>query len=203
MVTWTHPRVATVPDDPTADIGTDDWNAVHTSSMATAKLLGRTTAGAGAVEELISPTFRAYKNANQTGVVNLVYTKVVLQAESVDSHNWFVTGAGGTASRFTPLIPGKYLFSGLVTFGAVNIEDTVSIEALIYKNGALNINGHVYPGGLLMPIVFAQVIGLVDMNGTTDYVELFAWHDSAVNNKTITGTAGGLDTWFSGIWLGP
>lgn len=40
------------PDDPSAPVGTEEWNAALVATMATARLLGRTTAGNGAVEEL-------------------------------------------------------------------------------------------------------------------------------------------------------
>lgn len=48
----THAAVATIADDPDAEINKDEWNAAHSLSMATAKLIGRTTAGTGAPEEI-------------------------------------------------------------------------------------------------------------------------------------------------------
>src|SRR5512139_3118750 len=48
----THSTVVATPDDGTSDVGTNEWNAEHTITMATSKVLGRTTAGGGAVEEL-------------------------------------------------------------------------------------------------------------------------------------------------------
>lgn len=51
-ISVTHSTVVVVPDDGTSPVGTDEWNAAHTLSMATSKILGRTTAGTGTVEEL-------------------------------------------------------------------------------------------------------------------------------------------------------
>lgn len=49
----THPFVSAVADAGDATkVQPSNWNADHTLSMATARLLGRTTAGAGAVEEI-------------------------------------------------------------------------------------------------------------------------------------------------------
>jgi hypothetical protein len=47
-----HATVVVVADDGTSPVGTDEWNASHTVSMATDRILGRITASAGAVEEL-------------------------------------------------------------------------------------------------------------------------------------------------------
>lgn len=47
-----HATQATGTDAGNGEIGKDEWNAAHTLSMATNRLLGRTTAGAGAVEEI-------------------------------------------------------------------------------------------------------------------------------------------------------
>jgi len=52
MVSVTHSTVVAVPDDGTSPVGSDEWNAGHSLSMATARILGRTTAGTGTIEEL-------------------------------------------------------------------------------------------------------------------------------------------------------
>jgi hypothetical protein len=48
----THTKVATTPDDPSFEVGSTEWNATHSLSMASGNVLGRLSAGAGAVEEL-------------------------------------------------------------------------------------------------------------------------------------------------------
>lgn len=47
-----HAATSATPDDGVSDVGSDEWNAALTAEMATGKILGRTTAGTGAVEEL-------------------------------------------------------------------------------------------------------------------------------------------------------
>lgn len=51
-ISVTHATVATLPDESGKEINKDEWNAGHTLSMATDKLLGRGTASTGAVEEI-------------------------------------------------------------------------------------------------------------------------------------------------------
>lgn len=47
-----HSTNVATPDDGTSDVSADEWNAEHTLTLATNRVLGRLTAGAGAVEEL-------------------------------------------------------------------------------------------------------------------------------------------------------
>jgi hypothetical protein len=47
-----HAYTATGTDAENAEVGKTEWNAALSTSMATARLLGRTTAGAGAFEEI-------------------------------------------------------------------------------------------------------------------------------------------------------
>lgn len=59
----THPFVSAVADDADPnEVGPDEWNAGHTITMATARILGRSTAGAGAVEELAEAGFKTLFN---------------------------------------------------------------------------------------------------------------------------------------------
>lgn len=51
-VSLKHAHQTAIADDPSADVGADEWNAEHTLTMATARLLGRTTASDGPVEEI-------------------------------------------------------------------------------------------------------------------------------------------------------
>jgi hypothetical protein len=45
-----------------------DWNDEHVLTMASARMLGRTTAGTGAVEELDAAAVRAFADVAQSGV---------------------------------------------------------------------------------------------------------------------------------------
>jgi hypothetical protein len=55
-IAFKHQKVSSIPDDPAAaaagEILPSDWNDDHDLTMATARLLGRVSSGAGAVEEL-------------------------------------------------------------------------------------------------------------------------------------------------------
>lgn len=55
-ISLTHTTVAVGTDAGNGEIAKAQWNENHTLTMATARLLGRTTAGAGAVEEISAGT---------------------------------------------------------------------------------------------------------------------------------------------------
>src|SRR3954464_7064270 len=48
----TQVNTTSYPDDGTSPVGSNEWNEAHTITMATARLLGRTTASSGAAEEI-------------------------------------------------------------------------------------------------------------------------------------------------------
>ncbi len=56
----THATTATAPDNPAREINKDEWNENHAFEMATAKLLGRATAGTGVAEEISLGTGLAF-----------------------------------------------------------------------------------------------------------------------------------------------
>ncbi|KVN73890.1 hypothetical protein WT15_23915 [Burkholderia stagnalis] len=125
-------------------------------------------------------------------IASAVSTKVMLDSKEFDVLGEFDV----TTSRFRPSTPGKYLLSG-----------TVDIAAGVVGAGALGFlykNGGQYKAGATTRFAAtthtgASVTAVVDMNGSTDYVELFAYQDT---NATQYIAAGMLATYFSGIRVG-
>lgn len=75
-VSLTHAfESAVVDENNPGEVGPDEWNAEHTLTQATGKLLGRTTAGTGATEE-ITPNSTLSLSGGALGVVNDDLTKV-------------------------------------------------------------------------------------------------------------------------------
>ena len=116
-----------------------------------------------------APAFRAYNNATQNITVS-TWTKVSLQVEDFDTANCFDST---TNYRFTPTVAGYYQVSGSVNFNYNGADGNLSRTA-IYKNGSvysqaanrLNTNGGPYES--------VNVTDLIYLNGTTDYIELYA-----------------------------
>ena len=123
------------------------------------------------------PTFRAYRNANQT-VSTGTWVKIDFDTESWDTAGNFASG------RFTPLTAGYYQLNYMVNFaGTAN-------NIVIYRNGTRFGGGH-----------FGNEDGwkngscIVEMNGSTDYVEVYVY----TNNATVYG--GSDQTSFDGVWI--
>jgi hypothetical protein len=107
------------------------------------------------------PAFSAYSNADQF-ISSATHTKITFGVEEFDTNSNFAS------SRFTPTVTGYYQVSGAFNFG----ESTAATRAIItiYKNGVaakrgsdIAAIGHV-----------VNCSALIYLNGSTDYVELFA-----------------------------
>lgn len=114
------------------------------------------------------PAFMARKTGSSQSVSIGTYTKVTLNTEEFDTANAFSTAT----SRFQPLVAGYYQINGAVYGGGSSVG---AVEADIYKNGVMHVGASVASA---TPQV-VSVSGLVYLNGTTDYVELYAWVSAA------------------------
>jgi len=137
------------------------------------------------------PAFSAYRSTSQSVTVN-TYTKVQCDAEEFDTNSNY---DNATNYRFTPTVAGYYQINGGVF--AVGTTMTAGIIK-IYKNGSAYKQGTVAGAnsganeGLL-------VSSIIYFNGSTDYVELYAYIAAASGgsfSSTSTET-----TWFNGAMV--
>jgi hypothetical protein len=123
---------------------------------------GSTFAGTG-------PAFSAYNSTTQS-VSAGTFTKCVLNAENFDTNNNF---DNTTNYRFTPTIAGYYQISAKLR---ANGSSTLTrVICSIYKNGQTT--GRLFDMAVSFGTagVFVSGADLLYMNGTTDYVELYAY----------------------------
>jgi hypothetical protein len=122
-----------------------------------------TTATAGV--PVNGPAFSAYKSGSDQNISANTVTKITFETEEFDTNSNFAS------SRFTPTVAGYYIITG-----GVRIESNGTGEYLvaIWKNGAsykrgnntaFTPNGGWYQG---------NVAAVVYLNGSTDYVEIYA-----------------------------
>jgi hypothetical protein len=126
------------------------------------------------------PAFSAGKSATQT-LSATTFTKVTYDTETFDTNNNFAS------STFTPTVSGYYQISSSLYTGT-----NTSLIITLYKNGSNYQELSRLPasaGG-----VTANGTVLVYCNGTTDYIELYAY---LVAGGTI-GSSAPL-AWFSGV----
>ena len=126
------------------------------------------------------PAFSAYRSGTQAGFASSTYSKVPVQTEVFDTNNNY---DNSTNYRFTPTVAGYYQISGAVVATGTNLN---YLQAIIFKNGSAYAQGGYVTtasgeGG-------SSVSCLVYMNGSTDYVELYAYL-TVIGTATIYGGA--------------
>jgi len=151
------------------------WDAAGAPTTVAVGSSGQTLTsnGAGA-----APTFqnhgaktecvRAYASGGQT-LTTATFTKVQLNTEDFDVAGTFDSA---TNYRWTPTTAGKYIVSASVFFN-INASG-IQIAAYIYKNGASNTYAFDVTASTSGQHVSSTAI--LDMNGSTDYIELYAIH---------------------------
>lgn len=165
--------------------------------MSLAQKLARLLDSSGKVSPAnasAGPAFSAYINTTQT-VSNGVATKIALNAETFDTNNAFDST---TNYRFQPTVAGYYFFTGRLS-GLAATAGTV-MYAHIYKNGVNVKNGQPYvppSGSSSMTVVIS---GLIYLNGSTDYVELWGTNSGSGTN---TFSAGANASFFDGYFVRP
>lgn len=126
------------------------------------------------VPVLAGPAFSAYPSTSQSINVS-TYTKINFGSKLFDTASCFNT----SNSRFTPNVSGYYQITGAIIFN--NAGATYS-GAIIYKNGvdAKFIFNQNSSG------VSSITTGLIYMNGTTDYVELYGYISGGSANSILS-----------------
>ena len=132
------------------------------------------------------PAFSAYMSSN-AAFTSATTTKVTLDTEVFDTANCFAS------SQFTPNVSGYYLINGKIRVTGTNCVG----HATIYKNGTQHIIGnYVEASG---PVFFSVVSTVLYLNGSTDYVELYGYHDCTVDTVDVYG---GIETSMSVMLMG-
>ena len=121
-----------------------------------------------------TPAFEAYLSADQNYTDN-TETKVAFNNEVFDTGSMYDNSSN---YRFTPTVAGKYYVYSLVVTDVTDLTNELYTSKIsIYKNGAI------YKGVDSMPdysgssgwdIITQYVFATVSMNGSSDYVEIYA-----------------------------
>ncbi len=182
----THRTTAThTQPQPAAEHG----NEKHSPDFATEAALSSHAAATGGVHGIASPLLighkpsarcKVYRNGTAQSIPDASWTKIQYNAEAYDNYNEFDPT---TNYRFTPTVAGWYLI-----FGCYQIElseDGAAYYHALYKNGA----EYLIWGGILGGVAYGitPFTYLVYCNGTTDYLEGYAWQNSS-GAKNLTAS---------------
>ena len=129
------------------------------------------------------PAFSAYASSGTT-ITNATWTKITFDLELFDTNSNFAS------SRFTPTVAGYYQVNSswqssfTTSFGGV----------AFYKNGTLWQYGNFISATSVG--VQAGSSSLIYFNGTTDYLEVYAYQATG-SSQTISSSSSAI-TWFNG-----
>ena len=159
---------------------------------------GETVAfGSGVTSQFNQPAFEAYLSTTTT-LTNSTDVKIQYDTEILDTNNAY---DNSTNYRFTPQVAGKYLVYANIFFSGTSSSQIEYLEHKIYKNGSS------YKSTVNDPInsvktnqVNLPVSAIIDMNGSTDYVESFGYGQMA--SGTVRATANIKSTYFAAYRIG-
>ena len=159
---------------------------IYDDSATALRKMTRTNfvAGIGGVN---TPFFQAYRASTAQTLSSATWTKLQINTEVVDSASAY---DNTTNYRFTPLSAGKYYIFGQMTTDSSTDMDRVM--SAVYLNGSQISQSNSFNGDSSS----SYTATIVDMNGSTDYVELFGFLTSGGNTDLQ-----GRSTFFGGFKL--
>ena len=138
-----------------------------------------------------TPSFAAGRvGSGQT--ISGALTEVIFDTERFDTNSCYNT----TNGRFTPTTAGKYFVYASLTYNNIS---TVYSECRICKNGsgtAISYGRHWNDTGYHSSFAY----GIADMNGSTDYLSVFTYHEHG-SNRDIFHDADGSASYFGAYKL--
>ena len=136
-----------------------------------------------------TPAFYVYKNSNMSEISHLTATKITFGNEDLDTDNAFDSSSN---YRFTPQTAGKYVI-GLSAKLEQNDGNASNLEEAmvhIYKNGSVYAEAKYDFDANEIKSFNPIVTAIVDLNGSSDYVEgFFTIHTSANSNGRLVGSS--------------
>jgi hypothetical protein len=157
------------------------------------------TLGSGVKQSnLMYPAFEATLSANQD-ISDATYTKIQFNTETFDTDGCYDNSSN---YRFTPTKAGKYFVYARVQCDAQASGNLVQGNAQIYKNGSRVALSQMNMTGNNPENIIVNVHNIIDMNGSSDYLEIFGQCDDNSGTPTIRGASDSAWTSFGAYRIG-
>ena len=129
-----------------------------------------------------SAAFRAYSSAVQLNITS--NQLVVFDTENFDTHSDFAT------NRFTPTIAGQYSCSAQLLWNGTTVTTGDKLYLDFYKNGLFYSQTGITADSTTSAN-YERFTDVVDMNGTTDYLEVYAANNLRDTSDLYSGSSFG------------
>ena len=157
-----------------------------------------TSDGSGNIttQKLLYPAFEAYLSADQT-LTNGTVTKVQFDTEIFDTDNCY---DNSTNYRFTPTVAGKYYVYSSLKLQSSGNDGIVSAFNYLYKNEN-QVRRTQFVTSTHQPTAMQMYVdGIVDMNGSSDYFEIFGYINQTSGSPRVD--AGTKASYFGAYRIG-
>lgn len=158
------------------------------------------TLGSGVKQSnLMYPAFHAFLSASTNPADNVI-TKTQCDTVVLDTDNCY---DNTTNYRFTPTVAGKYFVYTQARCSASSSANLINAYSYIYRNGNNKIyNDNNYTGNQIT-VNCPVASGIVDMNGTTDYLEAYHRINTASGSgMSLSGNTAISRTFFGAYRIG-
>ena len=129
------------------------------------------TLATGAKSSFLYPAFEAHLSAKQD-IADAANVKVNFNTEVYDTGNMY---DNSTNYRFTPTVAGKYLVYADLRISNSSGSQLYQAYTYIYKNGSNYASSEHDPQDTRSTTQNLPIQAVVDMNGSSDYVEIFGF----------------------------
>ena len=165
-------------------VGVAELSATGTASSSTFLRGDNAWASAGGAN---TPAFEAYLPSTQN-IGDGVTTKITASTERFDTDGEY---DHTTNYRFTPQTAGKYfVYLGVEAYSTGGGDTTVlSVQPIIQKNGSTCLFAYDWQPSYGCRMFSSRIFGIIDMNGSSDYVEPFCSVWVSTGDGTLRGSA--------------
>jgi len=155
---------------------------------------GNITIGSGVTVNVNRAAFLVVRTSDQS-TTSATYTKIQGDTVILDTDSCYDT----STYKFTPTVAGKY-FVFCSTRLKDDANDLLQWGAKIDKNGSQYKEN--YSKGTAQERGATEISTIVDMNGSSDYLEFYAWGVAGSGNPTLQGDLNNKSSSFGAYKLG-
>jgi hypothetical protein len=133
----------------------------------------------------LTPAFEAHLSSSQA-LTDETYSKVEFDNIIFDTDNAY---DNSTNYRFTPQVSGKYFVYADINTDPVGTAQLANSSINIYKNGSVIRRHETNFNNNYARRFHTSINCVIDMNGSSDYLEIFAYVNDTSGNPQLNATA--------------